>query len=359
MGSRGVLGITAFLIALSGVDCRSDRIPGATMEEIRQAHGRMLTVDGLVVASRASAGLAKLMKKGRLDAVFLTAPIQESDITPGAGAPECRSAAESVRRIKRTAGGGSPPLSIAGKPEDTYRLEKAGQAAVYIGLELGDAKGDMPALVAACRDAGVHRLALVGPTDNRLGDSALDAAHPEDRGLSDLGKSVVAQCNRLGLLIDLANGSDQTILDVLSVSRAPVVVTRGAAKALCDRPGNLGDDVIRAIGNGGGVVLVSLDPRRLVAGTRTARATVADVADHIERVARLAGIDGVGIGSGFGEGGGTTDCRNEAQILNLTVELLRRGIGESGIERIWGGNIMRVLREAKDRQDRPQPSRDD
>ena len=232
---------------------------------------------------------------------------------------------------------------------DAYRLEKEGRRTAFIGLTSGDAIGTDLSLLGAFHARGVRVLGLCDGSDNAICDSALDRNDPEDRGLSDLGRRVVAECNRLGLLIDVATCSERSILDVLAASRAPIVCTRAAARALSDAPGNLSDAAIEAIAARGGVMNVTFDPAALVPPESSRRAEVSDIADHIEHMIKRAGAEGVGIGSCFGSGGGVAGCEDAGGMLAVTIELLRRGHGEQAIEAVWGRNVMRVFRQVMDR----------
>lgn len=305
-------------------------------------HLRIMTVDGSVGGGAPEKILSR-MAPGGLDAAVFIVPIRQGEPTPSDHAKARDAAFDGIRRIREAAEAPPALIRFARSPADAYRLEKEDRHAAYIGLGNAYAVGEDLSLISQYYQAGVRFLTLCGAADNGVCDSALDPS--EDRGLSEFGRKVVAECNRTGLVIDLANASEKSCRDVLSASRAPVVVSRAAARALCDRPGSLSDDLIRAVGRTGGVILVSFDPRRL--SGRTRRASVADVAKHIDYVARLAGSESVGVGSGFGQGGGVSGCRNASEILSLTVALLRRSHDETSIEFIWGGNLMRAFKRAE------------
>jgi microsomal dipeptidase-like Zn-dependent dipeptidase len=126
-----------------------------------------------------------------------------------------------------------------------------------------------------------------------------------------------------------------------------VIVSHAASRALNSRPENLTDEMIRAVGAKGGVIMVSFEPGRLVAHRRSSKATTTDIVDHIDHMMNIAGMEAIGIGSAFGCGGGVSDCRDAREILNLTLQLLKRGYGEASIEAIWGGNAMRVFKQVE------------
>lgn len=348
MGPRPVFSLLVGASALILARCGSDGISPKTMDEIRLAQARMLALDGHVDAGRIP-GFISLMKTGGLDAAFFVAAVPHGSPTPEGYATAKAKALEAIHRIRRAAEDRPQILGFARTPEDAYHLEKEGRRAVYIGLKNGYALGEELSLVSTFYEEGVRYLALCGDADNLICDSALDLSDPRDRGLSDFGRRVVAECNRVGMIIDLADCSERSFFDVLDTSRAPVIVSHAASRALCSRPENLTDEMIRAIGAKGGVIMISFEPRRLSAHGNVSKATTRDIVDHIEHMASISGIEAIGIGSAFGCGGGVSDCRDARDILSLTLELLRRGYGEAAIEAIWGGNTMRVFKQAEGR----------
>jgi len=344
----------ACLLALSLIParCGSPDIPASTMERIRQAHLQNLTVDSRIAFDAEARGPGALaparMEKGGLDAAFFFVPAPRSPGSPEGAERNKIAAFEGLDRLQKAVHDRSGRVGLALASDDAYRLEKEGRRAVYLALAIGDAIGRDLSLLGAFHARGVRLLALCDGAGNEICESALDERAPEDRGLSEFGERVVAECNRLGLLIDVAGCSERSVLDVLAASRAPVLCSRAAARALSEAPGNLSDGTIEAIAARGGVVAVTFDRARLLTPGTTRRAKVSDIADHIEYLMKLARPSGVGIGSGFGAGGGVRGCADPAGMLNLTVELLRRGMSEQELEAVWGGNVMRVFKAATD-----------
>ena len=138
----------------------------------------------------------------------------------------------------------------------------------------------------------------------------------------------------------------RSIADVLAASRAPVLCSGSASRALCDVPGNLADETVKAIAADGGVVMVPFVPRRVVPAGSGRRAGVADIITHILHFAEVAGAEAVGLGSYFRDGGGVPGCADASEVMSVTFEILRRGGDEHTIEGIWGGNVMRVFERA-------------
>lgn len=195
---------------------------------------------------------------------------------------------------------------------------------------------------------------------------------------------VVKEMNRMGMMIDVSHISDSAFYDVIALSSAPVIASHSCARACCDHPRNLSDDMLKALAQNGGVVQMcilsdyvkkpenfpqrdsaydairvkfhdfkNLTPEEEEAADREwyavdsifprQLATVSDAVDHIDHMVKIAGIDHVGIGTDFDGGGGLADCRDASELTNITVELVRRGYSEEQIRKIWGGNLMQVM----------------
>jgi membrane dipeptidase len=350
MGCRKARHLTLLATTLISLRCGSPDIPASTLAQIRQAHLRNLTVDARIELRAGTLGPRALaparMEKGGLDAAFFFIPVPLASASAEGKERAQAAAFDGLDRLLKAISDRTDRIGLGLRPDDAYRLEKQGRRTAFIGLAGGDAIGTDLALLAEIHRKGVRLLSLSDGSDNAICDSALDRGDPEDKGLSAFGRAVVAECNRLGLLIDVAGCSERSILDVLAASRAPVICSGAAARALSDVPGNLPDGTIRAIAAHGGVIAVTFDEARLLPPGTMRRAQVSDIADHIEYLMKLARPSGVGIGSGFGGGGGVRGCEDPSGMLNLTVELLRRGVSEQALEAIWGGNIMRVLEQA-------------
>lgn len=217
-------------------------------------------------------------------------------------------------------------------------LKSQNRKSIFLGIENGHAiQGNLDNL-DFFRNMGVTYLTLCHNGANDICDSAVGA--PLYSGLSEFGLQTVKRMNQLGMVIDLSHAAESTFYNVLEVSTVPVIASHSSARALCDHPRNLTDDQIRAIASANGVVQVCLYNDFLAKGRR---ATIIDAADHIEHIIRVGGIDCVGIGSDFDGGGEIEGCVGANEIINITVELLRRGYTEEEIAAIWGGNLRRVV----------------
>jgi membrane dipeptidase len=330
------------------------------------------------------------MKEGGLDAVFFAVYYGQEERTPEGYSRAKEQALLYLEALHKMAEDYSDLVELAVSPEDAYRLEKEGRRAVFIGMENGYQIGKDLSLLELYHKKGVRYITLCHSQDNDICDSSTDRLNPEDNGLSDFGKDVVAECNRLGVMVDVSHISDRSFFDVLKVSVAPVIASHSCVRALCDSPRNLTDEMLRVLASNGGVIQVCLvssfvkkaepNPEREKALTAllekyqawkgprdeafrakmrkeyrdvfqkypTKMATVAELVDHIDHAVRIAGIDHVGIGTDFDGGGGVDECNDVSQLPRITEEFVRRGYSEEEIQKIWGGNIMRVFKEVID-----------
>jgi membrane dipeptidase len=329
------------------------------------------------------------MKEGCLDALFFGVFTAQGALTPDAYAAAKSKASAQLEAIEAMIVKYPGLVGKATTPADAARLKKEGKRAAFIGLENGYPIGQDVSLVEEFADRGVRYITLCHTSDNQICDSGTDRRDSEDRGLSDFGRKVVAECNRLGIMIDVSHMSDRSFAGVLKISKTPVIASHSCCRALCDNPRNLTDDMIKALAANGGVLqicflssyLVSPPPNperdaafagldakygswsdmtpnqraAAIAEYRELRrkfpeppARVKDVVDHIDHVVKLVGVDYVGIGTDFDGGGGVEDCHDVSQMFRVTMELLRRGYSESQISKIWGGNVFRVLQKTID-----------
>lgn len=326
------------------------------------------------------------MAEGGLDAAFFAVFTGQGERTEQGYIRAKDSADRILDAIHKMAEDYPHLVEVATSPEDAYRLEKQGKRAAFIGMENGYPIGKDLSLLKGYYQKGVRYLTLCHGGDNDICDSATDRRNPEDNGLSDFGREVVAECNRLGMMIDVSHISDKSFYDVLKVSKAPVVATHSCVRSLCDEPRNLSDEMIKALASKGSVIQIGFvssflkkekpNPERDKAvqalrdkyGSRrdikdeallnkmrqeymaifekypVERARIKDLIDHIDYVVRLVGIDYVGIGTDHDGGGDLEDCQDVSQLPRITEELVRRGYSEKDIRKIWGGNLIRVFR---------------
>lgn len=329
------------------------------------------------------------MVEGGLDAEFFAVFIGQGQRTPEGYTRARERAKRMLDAIHKMCEDYPDMVELATSPEDAYRLERVGKRAAFIGMENGYPIGKDLSLVEKYYDRGVRYITLCHSSDNDICDSSTERRNPEDNGLSEFGREVVAECNRLGIMVDLSHASDKTFFDVLKVTKAPVIASHSSVRSICDHPRNLTDEMLKALASNGGVIQICFvssfvkkakpNPERDKAlsqlrekygSLRTTRdgaqrekirqeyrailekypvdrATVKDLVNHIDHVVKLIGVDYVGIGTDFDGGGDIEGCDNVSEMPNITEEFVRRGYSEEKIRKIWGGNIMRVFRKVE------------
>lgn len=234
-------------------------------------------------------------------------------------------------------------FELARTASDVERIYGAGKIASMLGMEGGHAIENSLGALRAFYDLGVRYMTLTHDGDLDWADSRA-GTHPHG-GLTPFGKEVVREMNRLGMLVDLSHTSVETMNDALDVSEAPVIWSHAGARALREHERNVPDQVLRRLPDNGGVVMVVFNPPFL---TDRGDATVSDVADHVEHVAAIAGIDHVGVGSDFdGIGAVPIGLEDVSKFPALFLELARRGWSEQDLRKLAGDNLLRVMREAE------------
>lgn len=290
------------------------------------------------------------MEEGGLDAVFFAIFVSQGTRTPKGNEKAKQNALQTFTAIQDSLAQNSAVAELALTPDDAYRLEREKKRAVFIGMENGYPIGTDLSLIRTYYDLGARYITLCHMSNNDICDSSTDPDGPEHNGLSEFGRQVVAEMNRLGLMIDISHTSDKTVLDVLEVSAAPVIASHSSARAVYDHPRNLSDELLQNIAEKGGVVQATIEyVKAHESYERADLPTVAEFVDHIDHIVRVAGIDHAGIGTDFDGGGELADCYDVSELGTITRELVRRGYTARQIEKIWGGNLMRVFREVRER----------
>lgn len=330
------------------------------------------------------------MREGGLDAEFFAAFVGQGPRTPEGYERAKDRALQAIEAVRRMTEEYGDQIGLGLAPADALRLKNEGKLTAFIGMENGYPLGLDVSLVEDFFDRGVRYITLCHSSDNDICDSSTDRRDPQDNGLSDFGRRVVEECNRVGVMVDISHASDKSFYDVLAVTKAPVIASHSSARAVCDNPRNLSDDMLKALARNGGVIQICFlsayvkapvpNPERDAAmkaleakygSLRTVqdealraqamaereainrqfppdRATVADLVDHIDHVKRVIGVDHVGIGTDFDGGGGVVGCDDVSGMIHVTEELIRRGYTDEEIERIWGGNFFRVFQKTLD-----------
>ena len=268
---------------------------------------------------------------------------------------------------------------MAYSAEDVRRIAKAGRKAILMGLEGGNALAGSPDTLAALYGAGIRYVTLTHVNNNSWAESS--QSPPRWNGLNDLGRGMIAEMNRLGVIVDLSHVSDSTFYDALAVSRAPVMVSHSSSRALVDNVRNASDDMLRALARNGGIIMINFfDPmvnsslskevmaevyRRtggrsvslngmwdVIYAVKAERglpgASLEDVVDHIDHAVKVAGVDHVGLGSDFdGVWDLPAGLQDVTRLPWITYELMKRGYSEEDLYKILGGNALRVMDEVE------------
>ena len=288
------------------------------------------------------------MKEGGLDAAFFAVFVWQGPRTPEGNENAKQQALKTLDVINNNLAKYPDLAELALTPDDAYRIEKEGRRAIFIGMENGYLIGSDISLIREFYGRGVRYITLCHSKNNDICDSSTDPEGPEHDGLSDFGMQVVAEMNRLGMMVDISHTSDETVRDVLEVSTAPIIASHSSARAVYDHPRNLPDELLEKIADKGGVIQATIEyVRSHDSYDRTELPTVAEFVDHIDHIVQVAGIDHAGIGTDFDGGGELADCYDVSEMGNITRELVKRGYTARQIEKIWGGNLMRVFRQVQ------------
>ena len=322
------------------------------------------------------------MKAGGIDALVFAVYSSQAARTPEGFAAVHDQAVRVFERthdvIRRNAG--ACGLALSGP--DGVRLKLEGRRAIYLSIENSYPLGLDAGNVAKFHRLGMRMLGLTHMLNNDLADSSTDPRGAEWGGLSPLGREVVAECNRLRVVVDASHASDAALRDLLATSKAPVILSHSGCRAVCDHPRNVGDDLLRALAAKGGVIQINALPVAVVNmredGRTAATAamlmqvkdkiltpevkkwmsgewdriektfpnpavTMDDYVRHIEHAVKIAGLEHVGIGCDFDGGGGFPGLNSVADYPNLTAALLKRGWSEMALTKLWGGNTFRLL----------------
>lgn len=266
-----------------------------------------------------------------------------------AGPKAVKASFEQIRLIKRLIAENPRDLELALTADQVEKVVREGKIASLLSLEGGQAIDGSLANLRKFYTHGVRSMTLCHTSTLSWVDSATD--RPRSDGLSPFGIKVVREMNRLGMLVDLSHTSDATMQDALDVSRAPVFFSHSSCRALCNHPRNVPDEILRQLRSKDGLVMINFNPQFVSEECRldpTARATVRQVADHIDHVREVAGIEHVGLGSDFdGIDQGPDGLEDVSGYPRLLAELRRRGYSEKEIRLVAGANLLRVLRKAE------------
>jgi len=333
------------------------------------------------------------MERGGLDAAFFIVYVGQTARTEENYAAAREAALVKFNAIHAMTDALYPSrIGLASTPADVLDIYGSGRKVAMIGIENGYVIGTDLSLVEEYYDRGARYMSLGHVGHNDIADSSmpridLGDAPAEHGGLSDFGREVVKEMNRLGMMVDISHASHDAMMQAVELSEAPVIASHSSTMALANHPRNLTDDQMRALAAKGGIAqivafstYVKADPGRTAAGmalrNRIAqeqgaprfsylahgklpefregvaeinrlypRATLAQFVDHIDHAIKVMGIDYVGISSDFDGGGGVVGWDDASETGNVTAELLKRGYTYEEIEKLWSGNFLRVWSE--------------
>jgi membrane dipeptidase len=394
---HAALAAAALGLAAAATPARAQQDDAALLARARRLHAQTPLIDGhndlpWEIREKAGGDLARLdprqpqpaqhtdiprLRAGAVGGVFWAAYVP-SDFARGGAA---RVAMEQIDLIHRMTAA-SPDLQLALTADDIERAHRAGKIASLIGIEGGHSIENSLGTLRQFHALGVRYLTLTHASTLDWADAATDSARHD--GLTRFGEEVVREMNRVGMLVDLSHVSPATMKDAIRVSAAPVIFSHSSARALADHPRNVPDDVLRLLKPNGGIVMVNfysgfVEPRAAAAMRNmfevqrrfraqypddpqaaqrayrdwqrqnpTPRGNIATVADHIDHIVKVAGIDHVGIGSDYD---GVTSLPEGMEDVSrypyLTVELLRRGYSDADVRKVLGGNLLRVMRQSE------------
>ena len=314
------------------------------------------------------------LREGGVKAQFWSVYIPSEHTNPA------RTVTEQIDLVHRLIDKYPDDLELALTADDVERIVRSGKIASLIGIEGGVAIENSLAQLRAFYKLGARYMTLTHNTTLDWADAAIDA--PKHDGLTPFGERVVKEMNRLGMLVDISHVSPATMADALRVSQAPVIASHSSAFAICPSPRNVPDDMLLAVKKNGGVVMVNFYSGFIVPelakktrammqeyrakypdagvraraieawygteGAKLPRGTIKDVADHVDHLVKVAGIDHVGIGSDFdGITRWPEGLDDVSSFPRLTDELLRRGYSEEDVHKILGRNVLRAFRQAE------------
>ncbi|MDR3620533.1 MAG: dipeptidase [Paludisphaera borealis] len=391
VGLSMILAVLASALTLAGTS-RADE-PGAVSERARAVHASGMLFDGhndlpWLLRTEGDSALTKFDLSKRLNTGQTDIPrLREGGVKaqfwsvyiPSEHAHPTKTVVEQIDLVNRLVAKHPNDLELALTADDVERIVRAGKIASLIGIEGGVAIDDSLAELRAFYKLGARYMTLTHNTTL----SWADAANGEHKhgGLTPFGETIVGEMNRLGMLVDISHVSAETMADALRVSKAPVIASHSSAFAICPSPRNVPDDVLKAVKANGGVIMVNFYSGFIVPGyaekvrkineeirkkhadraERTKafeawlktddgkiRGTIQDVANHIDHLVKVAGIDHVGIGSDFdGIQSWPVGLDDVSCFPRLTEELLRRGYSETDVHKILGANVLRAFREAE------------
>ena len=329
------------------------------------------------------------MREGAYDCAFFIVYVGQRNNNPAGFAYALREANKKFDAIHRMCRLYPKHIELATTPADVNRIAAEGKLIACIGIENGYPMGEDLSKIAEFHARGARYMSIAHNRHSQLGDSHTPA-EPLHGGLSELGRKAVAEMNRVGIMVDVSHSSKKTMMDVIGMTKAPVIASHSGSRVVCDVTRNLDDEQLLALAKNGGVIqcvglgsfvkdysarnaadaalrkeiglplrrsrqvaedmekkMAVYNERRKEVDDAHPKANVTDFVDHIDHAVKLIGIEHVAISSDFDGGGGVVGWNNAAETFNVTLELVRRGYTEEQIGKIWSGNTLRVWRDVE------------
>ena len=282
------------------------------------------------------------MTAGGLDASIMVAYLPQKERDAESLRAATQKADHILSQIEEAVAANSESVGLARTPAELYQLKAEGRRAIMRGIENGYAIGKDLGRVEHFARRGVVYMTLCHNGDNDICDSA--RGNNEHGGLSPFGRQVVAEMNRVGMMVDLSHASERSFYDALEVSRQPIVCSHSSSRSLCNHPRNLTDEQMRSLAKAGGVAQVTLYAGFL---REDSKATIDDALRHLNHMVDVMGIEHVGVGTDFDGDGGVPGMADASEIINFTRRLTAEGYSDEDIRRIWGGNFLRLMQQVQ------------
>ena len=285
------------------------------------------------------------MDEGHLDSQVLISFLWQGPSDEASARRAVEKNLKQIQEIKEDIGKYPEACGLATNPEEAEALRQQGRKAFFIGLENAYGIGNDVSNIKKMKDLGVIYITLCHFRDNAVCNTSSKQGSNPAKGLTEFGRSVVEEMNRLGLMIDLSHPSAATFWDCIKYSKAPIICSHSGAKAIYGHDRGLDDRQLKALAENGGVIQVYTVPEFLSRDLN--RSSIDDFMAHFNHCVEVAGADHVGIGSDFDGGGGVIGCNGDNDLINVTVKMLEYGYTRDQIKGFWGGNFMRVMKEVQ------------
>lgn len=318
-------------------------------QQAKDVHDRVLTLDshcdtpmffpqGINFGHRDKKILVDLhkMDEGRQDATIMVAYLPQKE---NAGREYADNIFDEIEKIQRE---NNDYLRIARTPDELYKNKAEGYKSIMLGIENGKALEGKIENVKHFADRGIVYLTLCHNGDNDICDSA--RGEHTHNGVSGFGEKVIGELNKYGIMVDLSHAAEKSFYDALEISKSPIVCSHSSVRSLCDHPRNLTDDQMKQLALHDGVMQITAYHGFLV---KDGEATIRNLMEHLDYAIKIMGIEHVGLGTDFDGDGGVKGFACSSEMLNFTRQMLLRHYSMDDIEKIWGGNFLRLMKQVQ------------